>query len=260
MQVEIADCFAFMDTVDAGTVDAVITDMPYGTTACSWNTCVDLVRWWASSKRVLKMGGALVTTASQPFTSALVMSNPAWFRYEWIWDKVASTGFLDANRKPLKRHENVLVFSEVAAPYTPQMGVGEPYTATRSGATDVYHKFERVTTVNTGERFPTSILTFPNGNSDKKIHPTQKDVELYEYLIRTYTQPGELVLDPFMGSGTTAIACLNTGRRFLGCDSDAGYVDKANARIRAWRGIERVYSNGDTQLGLFAENGEQDAR
>ena len=157
------------------------------------------------------------------------MSNPKWFRYEWIWRKSKVTQFLDANRRPLKAHESVLVFSSERAAYYPVMGKGESYVKKSNNPAEVYGACERTVTVNTGTRYPTTVLEFTS--VEKGVHPTQKPVALFEYLIRTYTQPGELVLDPCVGSGTTALAARNSGRHFICGDSNAEYVAIARARL-----------------------------
>ena len=190
----------------------------------------DLEEWWRLVKPVMKPRGAVVCTASQPFTSLLVVSNLKWFRYEWVWDKTTVSGFLDANHKPLKRHEGILVFSDKRSLFFPVWGVGEPYEAIRSGASPLYGAHNRIETINNGRRYPTSIIQFSMSNSDKD-HPTQKPVALFEYLIRTYTRPGDLVVDPFVGSGTTALAARNTGRHYVVGDLDAGYCEIARQRL-----------------------------
>ena len=157
------------------------------------------------------------------------MSNAKWFRYEWIWHKSQATQFLDANRRPLKAHESVLVFASERTTYYPVMGKGESFVRKSHGSTELYGAHERMPTHNTGTRYPTTILKFDS--VQKAVHPTQKPVALFEYLIRTYTQPGELVLDPCVGSGTTALAARNTGRHYVCGDSSAEYVALARARL-----------------------------
>lgn len=228
-----ADLFALCEGLPEQSVDMILCDLPYGTTACSWDTVIPFEPMWAAFKRVIKPKGAIVLTASQPFTSALVMSNPRMFRYEWIWNKSQGSGFLDANHKPLKAHESVLVFAEQRAVYYPQMRYGEPYISKRRNAltnTKNYGEFGLVDTVNKGERFPTSSLYF---GVERTNHPTQKPVALFRYLIRTYTQPGELVLDPCVGSGTTALAAREEGRQFICGDLSAEYVAVAQKRLDA---------------------------
>lgn len=228
------DALEVLPTLD-GTFDAIITDLPYGTTACKWDTVIPFAPMWAQVRRLLKPRGAFVTTASQPFTSALVMSNPGWFKYETIWRKVRVTGHLDANRKPLREHENVLVFCDGQTTYNPQMIQGSEHVRGPWGKpvcpTTVYGGF-----LDDSSRQNVSDLYYPRSTIEfraemQSIHPTQKPVALYEYLIRTYTNEGDTVLDFCMGSGTTGVACVNTGRSFVGVELDAGYFAIAQKRI-----------------------------
>lgn len=228
--VNCVDALDLLYGLPKASADAIITDMPYGTTACSWDVIVPFDKWWAAVKHALKPRGVMVTTASQPFTSLLVCSNLKWFRYEWIWDRSIVSGFLDANRKPLKCHENILVFCIQAAPYIPVMGNGKPYSQTRELVpASVYGKHAKPPTINAGWRYPTTILRFPN--QQRREHPTQKPVALYDYLIRTYTQPGDLVIDPFAGSGTTAVAARNLNRRYIAGDTSSEYCAIAERRL-----------------------------
>jgi len=216
--------------LEAQSVDAILTDLPYGTTACSWDTVIPFAPMWEQVKRLLRPRGAFVTTASQPFTSALVMSNPGWFRCEWIWRKPQGTGYLNANRQPMKNHENVIVFAAGAHVYNPQFRLDKPYRAT-SGAVGGFVRDKTVggyQTVNDGIRFPLSVM---DADSETGDHPTQKPVALYEYLVRTYTNAGDTVLDFVMGSGTTGVACVRTGRRFIGYEISEQYFSIAERRI-----------------------------
>ena len=249
------DALMLMDALPDASIDAIITDMPYGTTACSWDTIVPFADWWPRVKRVLKPRGVFVTTASQPFTSALVMSNPAWFREELTWDKRLSTGFLDANRKHLKQHENVIVFSDGLPTYNPTMrrGVFREKGGTKRH-TVVYGSFKDQSNRN-DTYYPTTILAISNADQTNKQHPTQKPVALYEYLIRTYTQPGDVVLDPFCGSGTTAIAARNTKRHYILGDFTREYVDIARLRING-TGVDMLNAKDPApldELPLFAQ-------
>lgn len=215
-------------------IDAIITDLPYGTTACAWDEIIPFAPMWAGVRRVLKPRGVFVTTASQPFTSALVMSNPAWFRYEIIVDKVLPTGYLDANRRPLKVHENILVFSEGQSTFNPQMTIGAtPYSKTRSKSAAIYNKHERTSGKSDGKRYPKSIIEYSFGDHTDILHNTQKPVSLYRYLVRTYTQPGEIVLDFCCGSGTTGEACREEQRRFILGEKDALIAQIAQKRMDA---------------------------
>jgi DNA modification methylase len=226
------DCLDLMRTIEPGSVDLIATDLPYGTTACKWDSVIPFELLWDNVKRVLKPSGAFVTTSSQPFTSFLVTSNPKWFRSEIIWKKTRGGGFLNANRMPLKRHENIIVFSKKSPIYNPQKTKGTPYKNTRRpGCETVFDKtqYEKlITTVNTGDRFPESVISVA---SEVGLHPTQKPVALYEWIIRTYSNPGDIVFDPCMGGGTTGEACVNTGRHFIGIEKERKYYDIACKRL-----------------------------
>lgn len=238
------DCLEIMPTLEAGSVDAIITDLPYGTTDCEWDSIIPLEPMWEQVKRILKPCGVFVTTTSQPFTSILVSSNLKMFKYELIWDKKLTGNFLMANYQPLKVHENILVYSEcpstyvkgnVTASYYPQKISGK----FRKSAKSVKPKFSRpepnYIVVSTGgsSRFPKSIIEFSNAFRSDKTHPTEKPIALYEYLIRTYTNPNELVLDFCMGSGTTIEAAIRTGRRSIGIEKESKYFAVAKKRAQS---------------------------
>lgn len=248
------DWRVLLAALPAQSVDLTITDTPYGTTACSWDTVIDLAHWWREMRRVMKPRGAVVMTASQPYTSALVMSNPAWFRYEWIWHKPAPVGFLDARRKPLDAHETILVFAAASPPYYPQ-GLTAVYV--KSGSLQktkpggVYGRVGNPDYINTEGNFPRTVIEFGNGLNNK-VHPTQKPVALFEYLIRTYTHEHALVLDPFCGSGTTAVAARNTKRRYICGDISAEYVAIARDRVRVEPFAPIVADDDVSDLPLFA--------
>ena len=234
----LGDCLDVMQDIPDGSVDMVMTDPPFGTTACKWDSVIPLEPMWAQLKRIVKPNGAIVLMASQPFTSALVMSNVAMFRYEIIWDKVNKyTGALNANRMPMKRHENIAVFYSKLPTYNKQFRSGMPFKAKNNnghGVHTVYGKgAESRQTVNTGSHNPCSVLEIKGDNKKELgLHPTQKPVALMEYLIKTYTNPGETVLDFTCGSGTTGVAAANTGRRFIGIERDPDYFTIASARIQ----------------------------
>lgn len=230
VNLHLGDCLAFMRTLGDECVDAIICDLPYGVTACKWDSVIPFAPLWEQYRRIIKPRGAIVLTASQPFTSALVMSNPAMFRYEWIWDKCLPTGFLDAKRRPMRRHESVVMFAVGQTTYNPQMRTGKFRKKGDSGPSECYGKFDRVISFN-DQYYPTSIVEFYNANQQEKVHPTQKPVALFEYLIRTYTNEGETVLDNCFGSGTTAVACIRTDRNFIGCELDEGYFKIAERRV-----------------------------
>jgi site-specific DNA-methyltransferase (adenine-specific) len=226
------DCLEGMKEIADGSVDMVLCDLPYGTTQNKWDSVISLQALWREYTRVCKQGAAVVLTTQMPFTSAVVVSNLPWFKYEWIWEKNVATGHLNSNVAPMKKHENILVFANGKVPYYPQMMQGKPYSMKRKPVNDNgsnYGTIVRTDTVNEGQRFPVSVLQF---NRETGLHPTQKPVALFEYLIRTYTNPGQLVLDNCMGSGTTAIACINTGRQYIGFESDPGYFRIAQDRVQ----------------------------
>lgn len=231
------DCLELMPAIPDHSIDLILCDLPYGTTACRWDTIIPFELLWVQYKRVIKGNGAIVLTASQPFTSALVMSNIDWFRYCLVWDKCLATGHLDANRKPLKRHEDICVFYAKLPTYNPQKEIrGKPRV--KGGAkcevedvgSSVYHAYKQQFSYN-NTYFPTSIIVVSNANRNTS-HPTQKPVALMEYLIQTYTNLGETVLDNCMGFGTTGVACVNLQRNFIGMELDPTYFALAQERIK----------------------------
>jgi len=236
-KIHLGDCLELMPQIPDGSIDMILCDLPYGTTALKWDSIIPFDKLWEQYERIIKPNGAIVLTASQPFTSALVMSNPKLFKYEWIWDKCQCTNFYNAKRQPLKRHESILVFNSNY--YYPQKEIIDKndYRYRKNGRNSpikqggVYGNVKQKLRVETGERFPNSILKFSNTNAKKKDHPTQKDVALFEYLIKTYTNENETVLDNCIGSGTTAIACKQTGRNFIGIEMEQKYFDIATKRI-----------------------------
>ena len=229
------DCLELMSQIPDGSVDAIICDLPYGTTACKWDTIIPFEPLWAHYKRVIKPNGAIVLFGSQPFTSALVMSNVDMFKYQWVWDKVnRPTGHLNVKKQPMRQTEDVLVFYAAQCTYNPQMTQGTPYRATGSKKSDNYGAQVTSTTIcDDGMRYPRNLLAIAADERGTvgRIHPTQKPVALLEYLIKTYTNEGYAVLDNCMGSGTCGTACLNTGRRFIGIEKDEAYFNIAKNRI-----------------------------
>jgi DNA modification methylase len=230
------DCLKMMQLIPDGSIDMVLADPPYGTTACKWDTVIPLEAMWAELKRVIKPNGAIVMTASQPFTSALVMSNPKMFKYCWVWNKKRPSNPMLAKKQCLKVHEDICVFYGNIGTYNPQ-GLfktnGKPRGGVKPSKTDLgFGKSLKSDYKQTTSGYPKSILEFGTNNS-KNVHPTQKPVALMEYLIRTYTNESETVLDFTMGSGTTGVACANTGRKFIGIELDQGYFDIAKVRIIA---------------------------
>jgi site-specific DNA-methyltransferase (adenine-specific) len=226
------DCLLRMPTLAPASVDLILCDLPYGTTQNKWDSVIPFDALWANYNRLNR--GVTVLTAAQPFTSALVMSNLGAFKYQWVWDKVnRSTGFLAAKIRPLRRHEDVCVFGcGPTKTYIPQMVAGAPYVSRSGAPTENYGAFKVQEIKNSGTRYPHSILSIPaNLQTEKGLHPTQKPVALMEYLIRTYTNPGDTVLDNCMGSGTTGVAAINTGRSFIGIERDPAYFAIASKRI-----------------------------
>jgi len=233
----LGDCLDVMQDIPDGSVDMVCTDPPYGTTSCKWDSVIPFEPMWAQLKRVTKPNAAIVMTASQPFTSALVMSNAAMFKYDWTWQKPKGTGHLNAKKMPMRDKEDVLVFYATQCTYNPQMTAGAAYKnkagdPTKSTSmTESYGVYTNQRPDNLGTRYPKQVLAVPVVERGS-VHPTQKPVALMEYLIRTYTNPGETVLDFTMGSGTTGVACANTDRKFIGIEMDATYYATAQARIQ----------------------------
>lgn len=229
------DCLEGMKRISDGSVDMILADLPYGTTACKWDTIIPFDLLWEQYERVIKDNGAIVLFGSEPFSSKLRMSNIKNYKYDWIWDKNKGSNYASAKYMPLKIHETISVFSKgnKRVDYYPVMREGKMrnkksyskgggvYGSLKSDGKDVYNNLY----------YPVSILNYSNARQKGKVHPTQKPVPLFEYLIKTYTNEGETVLDNCMGSGTTAIACLNTNRNFIGFEMDKKYFDIANERI-----------------------------
>ena len=233
------DCLVEMGKIADGSVDTIICDLPYASTACKWDRMIPLEPLWEHYKRVIKSKGTIVLFSSQPFTSRLVMSNLEWFKYEWIWDKALASGHLNAKKMPLRRHDNILVFSSQTMgnhTYNPQMVTrGKPrWKGTVGGGSNAgakpYGKYNACPAFN-NKYYPTTIIFESNANRKEKQHPTQKPVALLEYLIKTYTNEGETVLDNCFGSGTTGVACINTRRSFVGIEIDGDYFNLAQRRI-----------------------------
>jgi len=230
------ECLEEMDRlIEQGvTVDAIITDPPYAKTKNKWDSVIPFTAMWERLNKIIKPNGAIVLFGQNSFTFKLGLSNEKLFRYTMVWEKTKAGGFLNANRMPLQAHEDILIFYKRLPTYNPQKTKGKPYTkkTVTDGDGKNYGKFSRVGTVNInkGDRFPRSIVTISNDNHGS-LHPTQKPVELLEYLIKTYTNEGETVLDFTFGSGTTGIACQNTGRKFVGIEMDDKYFKIAKKRI-----------------------------
>lgn len=226
------DCLERMKEIPSGSVDMVLADPPYGTTQCKWDSVIDLSAMWRELDRVCKPNAAIVMTAAQPFTTALIASNMDQFKYVWQWKKSNLTNFLNAKKQPLRCFEDVVVFCDGQSTYNPQMvETGNRKVSRRVGTkTSVYGKADKETFYDSSSRYPTQLIEIAN-RKDGKHHPTQKPVALMEYLIKTYTNEGETVLDFCMGSGTTGAACANTGRKFIGIEMDADFFQVALSRV-----------------------------
>ena len=257
------DCLQVMPTIPSGSIDAIITGLPYGTTACEWDSIIPLAPMWEQVKRVLKPTGTFITTASQPFTSVLIASNLEMFKYEIILNKVLPSGFLNAKNRPMKLHENIVVFSlgtiangsQNLMTYNPQMWRSTSYKKTkikdpRVGYVERGNRtpFELNPSISNGERYPVSILEYSFADRSNAIHPTQKSVDLYRYLIRTYTNEGETVLDICMGSGTTIEAAEMEGRNSIGIEKDAGYFQIAEKRAKSAVLQQRLFTPSNNRL------------
>jgi site-specific DNA-methyltransferase (adenine-specific) len=223
------DCLEVMNSIPDGSVDMILCDLPYGTSACKWDTVIPFEPLWAQYRRIAKRNAAIVLTASQPFTTALIASNMGQFKYCWVWEKSRKTGFLNAKKQPLRTTEDIAVFYESQATYNPQMKRVRERFVSRSGTFTGYGKHEPKSCSNGGVEYPFNIIKIPSESAAH--HPTVKPVALMEYMIRTYTNEGETVLDNCMGSGTTGVACANTGRRFIGIEKEVKYFDTAYRRI-----------------------------
>jgi len=226
------DCLDIMPLIPDKSVQLILADLPYGTTACKWDSILDLNLLWKQYKRIIKDNGAIVLTASQPFTTKLISSNYEMFRYEWIWEKTLFSNFALVKKQPAKLHENILVFYKKQPIYNPQMQEGKPYTdkprKRTMGIIDDAIGIKKAIE-NKGERYPSSVQKYSNGNNGTK-HPTQKPLELMKYLIKTYSNENDMVLDNTMGSGTTCLAAKELNRKFIGIEKEANYYEIACRR------------------------------
>jgi len=241
------DCLVEMDKIADKSVDMILCDLPYGTTACKWDSVIPFEPLWKQYERIIKDNGAIVLFSSQPFTTDLINSNRNIFKYEIIWDKIGGSNFQLAKVQPLKRHENILVFGKMKVVYNPQMKLREKpkdysnssYDALKNGMHFNSNDFESAKKIRT-EKYPDTIIEISGQskecNNVNRVHSTQKPVELMEYLIKTYTNECETVLDNCMGSGTTGVACKKTGRHFIGIEKDEKYFEIAVSRVSAYCG------------------------
>ena len=246
-EIYLGDCLEVMKSIPSGSIDAIITDPPYGTTACKWDSVIPFYLMWEQLNRIIKPNGAIVLFGSQPFTSALIMSNPKNFKYELIWDKKTGLGFLDSKFRPLKSHENIIIFglggcsngSKIPMKYNPQ-GLIETTKQNKNTKSNILNsepkKRENLGTTHTN--YPKSIHTFSRVSGN---HPTEKPLDLLEYLVKTYTNENETVLDFTAGSGTTAIACINTNRNFILIEKDNTYFELAKKRIETHVSQQKLF-------------------
>ena len=232
------DCLDIMNNIPSGSVDMILCDLPFQTTNCKWDIQLDLNTLWVHYKRIIKDNGAILLFAQTPFDKVLGASNLKMLRYEWIWEKTQATGHLNANKMPMKAHENILVFYKKLPTYNPQktqghkpMNSGTKYVSTQNN-TDIYNKMNKeISFGGNTDRYPRDVIVFPSDKQKCHLHPTQKPVALLEYLINTYTNENEIVLDNCMGSGSTGVAALNTKRKFIGIELDENYFNIAKERI-----------------------------
>ena len=248
MELYNADCIEFMKTMEERSVDLFVLDLPYANkvfgkcTAMGWDTPIDLDEMWVQIKRIMKPSAVIVHFCNVKFGFALIQSNPKWFRYDLIWKKSRKVGFLAANKQPLRQHENIYVFKKESGTYNPQKTEGEPYDKCPKNSKEYgkikedncYRNFEYKPVKNDGYRHPTSIVEntiLEHSNPSKSIHKTQKPVSLLEWLIKSYSNEGDVVMDFCMGSGTAGVACLNTNRYFIGIEKDEDIYNLACERI-----------------------------
>lgn len=232
------DCFDVFPNINDKSIDMILCDLPYGTTACQWDSILPFDKLWDEYKRIIKPNGAIVLTASQPFTSFLIMSNIDWFRYELVWHKRTPSNVLNAKKMPIKTHENILVFYNSLPTYNPIKTKAKQVCGVKShsvnsevygGDSGKYNEYDGA-----GDRYPTSVIDITgvvNNSNQKVAHPTQKPIKLMEYLIMTYSNENETVLDNCMGSGTTGVACKLTNRKFIGIEKEPEYFSIAQKRI-----------------------------
>jgi len=252
------DCLEEMKNIESNSIDSIITDPPYGTTACKWDAVIDFELMWEQLNRIIKPNGAIVLFGSEPFSSALRMSNIKKYKYDWTWNKVKPGAFAVAKYRPLGNTENISVFCNKKHNYYPIMEAQKPRTGKIYASSDSASvKYNDGALRKYDKKYPKTLITFSNANNKGKKHPTQKPVELMEYLIKTYTQENETVLDFTMGSGSTGVAAMNTKRNFIGIEKDDKYFDIAVSRIKGTKpnpnNFEKVEAGG-----LFSFTDEPD--
>lgn len=233
----LGDCIEVMRAIAPHSVDMLFTDLPYGTTRCKWDTPIDLQAFWPEARRVVKSDGCVALFAQTPFAQALGASNLRHLRYEWVWEKTEATGHLNARKMPMKAHESILIFYRQLPTYHPQMTHGHPRKVSTAHhkrgckQSEVYNPVG-LTSYDSTDRYPRSVLCGPSDKQTTHLHPTQKPVWLCEYIVRTYTDPGDVVLDCCMGSASIGVACQQTGRGYIGIDNDPHWYDVARERLQ----------------------------
>ena len=229
------DCLNEMSNIEDNSIDMILCDLPYGITQNKWDSVIPLDKLWKEYKRVVKDNGVIVLTSQGIFTAKIILSNEKWFKYKVVWEKSKATNFLNAKKQPLRKHEDICIFYKKQPTYNPQMTQGKPYNKgfRKDQLTGSYGDFTPVEIKSDdGLRYPTDVRYFKTAETEGKVlHPTQKPVALLEYLIKTYTNEGDIVLDNCMGSGSTGVACINTGRNFTGIELDKKYFEIAKSRI-----------------------------
>lgn len=237
------DCLEIMKDIPNESINLILCDLPYTTknrktTWNEWDKPIDIIKLWGQYNRIVKSDGVIVLFSNDLIGAELILSNKNLYKYKWIWEKESGTGFLNAKRMPLRNTEDILIFYKKQPTYNPQMRDGKPYKIKKGSRSNNYCNSDKiVTTENLGNRYPITILKF---NRDKeKLHPTQKPINLLEYLIKTYTNENDTVLDNCMGSGSTGVACVNTNRNFIGIELDENYFNIAKERIENAEKVER---------------------
>lgn len=234
----LGDCLELMSRyIEDKSVDMIFADLPYGTTKCKWDSVIDLEKLWGEYERIIKDNGVILLFAQTPFDKVLGASNLKLLKYEWIWEKTAATGHLNAKKMPMKAHENILVFYKKPPTYNPQKTSGHKRKVSRAEhkvrcrESEVYNKGQKMTTYDSTDRYPRSVLTFASDKQKSKLHSTQKPLALIEYMIKTYTNEGDLILDNTCGSGTTGLGAKNLGRDYIMMEKDAEYYNVAKERV-----------------------------
>ncbi len=261
------DCLEIMKELPDESVDMILCDLPYGTTQNKWDSLIPLEDLWSEYNRIIKPNGAIVLTSQGVFTAQLILSQPKIFKYKWVWEKSKPTNFLNAKKQPLRKHEDVCVFYKKQPIYNPQMTQGEPYNkgVRKNQLSGSYGDFQPVEVSSNGERYPTDIIYVKTAESEGEVlHPTQKPVELGRYLIRTYTTPGEVVLDNTFGSGSFLVSALLEGRNFIGIEKNEDvalfkkekidYIDVAKRRLfLAWENLDKKLKSSIVSENLINE-------